>query len=166
MKRWWRIKAGICFKCFATSAPGPHVWLDCENLYFCFLMFSPITHHQRSSAYFAPHSTLSPGSPTSMALLRFLGSVKLILSTMHCPLTFQDLNALLLGTKFFVWGTTPRTDYINPLAFVVGWRASHIHYCLMHTLHLGVLHHVNGGCLVCLMGFDFFGILLWSGFRN
>ena len=28
LKRWWRIKRGICFKCRATSAHGPNVWLD------------------------------------------------------------------------------------------------------------------------------------------
>jgi hypothetical protein len=28
MKRWWRIKAGICFKCLATASPGPYVILD------------------------------------------------------------------------------------------------------------------------------------------
>ena len=56
--------------------------------------------------------------------------------------------------------TIPRYDYVNPLTFVIGWNHSMIHYCLMHTLHLGVLHHVNGGCLLCLMAFEFFGALV------
>ena len=53
-----------------------------------------------------------------------------------------------------------RHEYVNPLAFVIGWHPSMIHYCMMHTLHLGVFHHVNGGCLLCLMSFDFFGTLI------
>ena len=52
-----------------------------------------------------------------------------------------------------------RYDFVNPLAFVIGWHCSMIHYCLMHTLHLGLLHHVNGGCLLCLMDLEFFGAL-------
>lgn len=34
----------------------------------------------------------------------------------------------------------------------------------MHTLHLGILHHVNGGVLLCLMRLDFFGtsIRVWK----
>lgn len=35
-----------------------------------------------------------------------------------------------------------------------------IQYCMMHTLHLGLFHHVNGGCLLCLMNYDFFGTLI------
>ena len=30
-------------------------------------------------------------------------------------------------------------------------------YCLMHTLHLGLLHWVNGGAVLCLINHDFFG---------
>ena len=47
---------------------------------------------------------------------------------------------------------------------MVGWHSSMIHYCLMHTLHLGILHHVNGGVLLCLMRLDFFGtsIRVWK----
>lgn len=53
--------------------------------------------------------------------------------------------------------STFRYDYVNPLAFVQGFGSHMIQYCAMHTLHLGVLHHVNGGALLCLMAYDFFG---------
>lgn len=43
MKRWWRIKAGICFKCLATASPGPYVILDGSILIiYIFFDFVPI----------------------------------------------------------------------------------------------------------------------------
>ena len=52
-----------------------------------------------------------------------------------------------------------RKDFVNPLAFTVGFDPRNIRYCLMHVLHLGVAHFCNGGALLCLMEYDFFGSL-------
>lgn len=65
----------------------------------------------------------------------------------------------VVKTSFQRWNN-PRNPYINPLAFLVGFHPTMIRYCLMHTLHLGLLHHVNGGILLCLMNFEYFGTLL------
>ena len=33
LRHWWRHRHGICFKCKATSAPGPHVYLGLPSDY-------------------------------------------------------------------------------------------------------------------------------------
>ena len=52
-----------------------------------------------------------------------------------------------------------RTSYVNPLVFTSGWHPSMLKYCMMHTLHLGILHFVNGGAFITLSSHDFFGTL-------
>lgn len=52
-----------------------------------------------------------------------------------------------------------RSNFINPLAYIIAFSPSMVQYCLMHTLHLGILHHVNGGALLCLMALGYFGAL-------
>lgn len=52
-----------------------------------------------------------------------------------------------------------RNDYVNPLVFTSGWRPSMLKYCVMHTLHLGILHHVNGGAFLTLKDYGYFGSL-------
>lgn len=58
-------------------------------------------------------------------------------------------------------GSGPRNNYVNPLALTSGWATSMLKYCLMHTLHLGVLHHVNGGAVLTLIEHNFLGAFAW-----
>ena len=39
----------------------------------------------------------------------------------------------------------------------VGWQPTMVKYCMMHTLHLGICHWVNGGALLSLIHHNFFG---------
>lgn len=101
MKRWWRIKAGICFKCLATASPGPYVILDGSILIiYIFFDFIPI-----NCMIVVPYKTYAchlnqPRSMTSMRLGGFLGSVQLGFSTMHCPLKFEGLCVYLIFLFF------------------------------------------------------------------
>lgn len=44
----------------------------------------------------------------------------------------------------------PRKNYVHPLNMVYGFHPTMIKYCSMHTLHLGLLHFLNGGALITL----------------
>ena len=50
-----------------------------------------------------------------------------------------------------------RKQYVNPLCMTVGWQPTMVKYCMMHTLHLGICHWVNGGALLTLIHHNFFG---------
>ena len=42
MKHYWKFKSGICFKCRATSVPGPYMYLVrmfIENIFVYFCVF-------------------------------------------------------------------------------------------------------------------------------
>ncbi|CAK9060915.1 Uncharacterized protein SCF082_LOCUS32000 [Durusdinium trenchii] len=48
-------------------------------------------------------------------------------------------------------------DYISPICMAVGWQPTMVKYCLMHTLHLGLCHHLNGGAWLTLDENGWFG---------
>ena len=50
-----------------------------------------------------------------------------------------------------------RKRYVNPIAFAYGFAPHMLKYCLMHTLHLGLLHFLNGASLTLLSEHGWFG---------
>lgn len=51
----------------------------------------------------------------------------------------------------------PRKNYVCPIAFVYGFGPHMLKYCAMHTIHLGILHWLNGASLQLLEQHHFFG---------
>lgn len=47
--------------------------------------------------------------------------------------------------------------YICPISFIACFQPSMLKYCLMHTMHLGLLHNLNAGGLLTLVECGWFG---------
>lgn len=71
------------------------------------------------------------------------------------PETRDNIMFLLKLRVFSV--RSVRKRYVNPIAFAYGFAPHMLKYCLMHTLHLGLLHFLNGASLTLLSEHGWFG---------
>lgn len=95
------------------------------------------------------------------------GMIKPWSSCQHQYPNKRDLHiqAQVFPFVVVVWQPEPRKDFVNPIALTVGFNPRNISFCLMHCLHLGIAHFCNGGALLCLLSFNFFGSFAYM-FRN
>ena len=84
MKRWWKYKRGICFKCLASSSPGPYALLD--QLCLLFLIPKVFWWDGGTALCDIKRSQTSQDSTSLTTSAPLLGSAQLGLSMRHCPL--------------------------------------------------------------------------------
>ena len=167
LRAMWKCRRAICFKCKAHASDGDHMPLERVGIWIAssFLLkpHDAFEMAKRSAVRYANFDNfenfprLSTKSFFTWALKLHLHYVfipsKGLLSNLQAQIDFKE-------SRFFSPMAKQRKGYVNPLMYTYGFLpAVMIGYCLMHCLHLGILHFLNGAALAVLLDHSFFGSL-------